>query len=167
MCETVPRVVAAPRPRPRARLLRGAPPPRASYPPCARSRPPARRPPRASFPSLLVADGNGNQKEIQATRGGRRRARWWQRTWPRRGGATRAGRRRGAQPHTECAPPIGHRPARTVVHLDVWALQNVDSQSESPEQETRRMPIQLSPERARLRINNSRIFYFSARLSRI
>ena len=51
------------------------------------------------------------------------------------GGATRAGRRRGAQPHIECAPP--HRPspcARTVVDLDVWTFQSVDSQSESPQQ---------------------------------
>ena len=50
------------------------------------------------------------------------------------GGATRARRRRGAQLHTECAPPIGHLPARTVVDLDVWSVQSVDSQSESPQQ---------------------------------
>jgi hypothetical protein len=150
MCETVPRVFAALRRRPRARLLPGAPPLR------ARRIPPARvvvaprvAPSSASSPFLIVADGNGNQTEIQATRAGRRRARW-----ARCGVATRAGRRHGAQPHTEYAPLIGHRPARTVVHFDVWALPSVDSQSESPEQETRRITIQLSPKRARLRVNN-------------
>ena len=56
--------------------------------------------------------------------------------WGRSRGATRAGRRRGAQPHIECAPNIGHLPARTVVDLDVWTLQSVDSQSESPQQES-------------------------------
>jgi hypothetical protein len=42
-------------------------------------------------------------------------------------GATRAGRRREAQPHTECAPPIGHRPAR------VWTA-NQKVRNKKPEE---------------------------------
>jgi len=58
------------------------------------------------------------------------------------GGATRARRRRGAQPHIECAPPIGQLPARSVVNLDVWIFYSVDSQSESSQQES---PINFRP----------------------
>jgi hypothetical protein len=113
MCESVPRVVAPPRRLPRARLLRGAPPPHAR-----RLFPRARRVAPVTPPGVIVPlphrgrrQPYGNQIDVQATRGGRR-ARWGQRTWPRCGVATRAGRRWGAQPHIECAPPIGHLPAR-------------------------------------------------------
>ena len=163
MFETVPRVVASPRRRPRARLLRGAPPPRARRIPPARVVVAprvvalARRPPPSSWPTATAT----KKKYERRDGGGRQRPRWWQRTWPRRalghdtGGDARRTTTRGTAAHRMCSP---HRPSPCA---------SVDSQSESPEQETRRMPIQLSPERARLRINNSRIFYFSARLSRI
>jgi hypothetical protein len=174
MCETVARVFAAPCRRPRARLLRCAPPTRARRVPpprvvvAPRVAPPARRPPPSSWPTATATKKIYKRREgDDDARGGGSVHGHDVRAGTMRGGATRAGRRRGAQPHTECAPPIGHRPARTVVHLGVWALQSVDSQSESPQQESRRIPIQLSPESARLRVNNWRIVYFSARISRI
>jgi len=144
----VPRVVAPPRRRPVFSWARR--PPRASSPPArvvsprARRRRRARRPPpRASSPSLIVADGNAErqpQKRCKRregnddTRGGGNVDGHDARVGKMRG-ATRVGRRRGAQPHTQCAPPSSPRPSPCAHSSQLNGLQSVDSQSECPQQE--------------------------------
>jgi len=134
-------------PAPSSRLLRGAPHPALVVPPRARRRRRARRPPTRVVP--LPHRGRRQRatattKNMQATRGGRRRARWGQSTWPRRARGDDAGvdaRRtttRCTASHTMCST-LGHLPARTVDNLNDWLrLQSVDvnSQSESPQQES-------------------------------
>ena len=134
-----------------------AAPPRASSPPArvvsphARRRRRARRPtPRASSPSLIVADGNAErqpQKRCKRregnddTRGGGNVDGNDARVGKMRG-ATRVGRRRGAQPHTQCAPPSSPRPSPCAHSSQLNGLQSVDIQSECPQQEP---PINYCP----------------------